>query len=212
MNEIILKDDIIVEDMIYEIRGVQVMLDSDLAKLYNCKNGTKEINQAVKRNIDRFPNDFYFQLTKEEYYIILRSQFVTLEQGKYAKYLPYVFTEQGVAMLASILKSDVASKVSVQIMRAFIAMKKYISNSFLEQKYINNMVLKHDTEIKLLQESFDKMSEKVKNNHLFYDGQIYEAYSLMLDIFNSSKKYIIIIDNYIYKNLLDILSKKNKEI
>ncbi len=91
MNDIIEKENIIVENMIYEVRGIQVMLDRDLAKLYKCKNGTKEINQAVKRNIDRFPSDFYFQLTREEYHTILRSQIVTLElkQGRYAKYLPY---------------------------------------------------------------------------------------------------------------------------
>ena len=214
MNDLIIKEDIKIEDLIYEVRGKQVMLDSDLAKLYNCKNGTKEINQSVKRNMVRFPEDFYFQLTKEEYYAILRSQFVTLDlkQGKYTKYLPYVFTEQGVAMLASILKTNVASKISVQIMRAFVAMKKYINNNIIEQKYINNMVLKHDNDIRLLQESFNKMSEKVKNDHLFYDGQIYDAYSLMLDIFNLSKKSITIIDNYIDKNLLDILSKINKKI
>ena len=127
MNDIIVKDDIKIEDLIYEIRGKQVMLDSDLAKLYNCKNGTKEINQAVKRNMDRFPNDFYFQITKEEYNNILRSQNVTLEleQGKYSKYLPYVFTEQGVAMLSSVIKNSTASIVSINIMRAFILMRKY---------------------------------------------------------------------------------------
>ena len=100
MNEIITSE-IKIENMIYEIRGKQVMLDSDLAKLYQCKNGTKDINKAVKRNIERFPEDFYFQLSSEEYNNILRFQNGTLElkQGQYSKYLPYVFTEQGVAML-----------------------------------------------------------------------------------------------------------------
>ena len=110
--EKIIEKNIKIENLIYEIRGKQVMLDSDLAKLYNCKNGTKTINLAVKRHIDRFPERFMFQLTREEYYSILRFQNETLEleKGQYSKYLPYVFTEQGVAMLATILKTNVASK------------------------------------------------------------------------------------------------------
>ena len=115
MNEIMTKDEIKIENMIYEIRGKQVMLDSDLAKLYQCKNGTKDINKATKRNTERFPSDFYFQLTKEEYFHVLRFQNGTLElkQGKYSKYLPYVFTEQGVAMLATVIRTEAASKMSV---------------------------------------------------------------------------------------------------
>ena len=130
--------------MIYEIRGKQVMLDSDLAELYKCKNGTKTINLAVKRHINRFPERFMFQLTKDEYYEILRFQFETLEleQGKYSKYLPYVFTEQGVAMLATVLRTPVAEEVSIRIMDAFVAMRKYISTNLIEQKYINDLVLK----------------------------------------------------------------------
>lgn len=114
-----------------------------LVKLYHCTNGTKDINKAVKRNIERFPEDFCFQLTKEEYYEILRCQNVTLElkQGKYSKYLPYVFTETGVSMLASVLHSEVAVSVSIKICRAFIAMRKYTSTNLIEQKYINNLVI-----------------------------------------------------------------------
>lgn len=131
MSEIIEKDKIIIENMIYEIRGNQVMLDSDLAKLYQCSNGTKTINQAIKRHSNRFPNDFYFQLTKKEYDEILRSQLGTLElqQGKYSKYLPYAFTEQGVAMLATILKTT--TETSIAIMDAFVAMRKYISSNLI---------------------------------------------------------------------------------
>ena len=138
--------------MIYEIRGKQVMLDSDLAKLYKCKNGTKTINLAVKRHINRFPKRFMFQLTKDEYYEILRFQFETLEleQGKYSKYLPYVFTEQGVAMLATVLRTPVAEEVSIRIMDAFVAMIRYISTNLLEQKYINDLVLKDSKRIDLL--------------------------------------------------------------
>ena len=211
MNTIVKKNTKI-ENLIYEIRGKQVMLDSDLAKLYGCANGTKTINLAVKRHIKRFPERFMFQLTREEYYEILRFQSETLElkQGKYSKYSPYVFTEQGVAMLASVLKTDIAEEVSIRIMDAFVAMKKYISNNLIEQKYINKLVLEDHERIELLEETFNNMN--VKNNHLFYKGQVYDAYSLLLDILNKSKSEIIIIDNYIDKNLLDILSKTNKKI
>ena len=210
MNEIIVKDNIKIEDLIYEIRGKQVMLDSDLAMLYGCKNGTKSLNLAVKRHINRFPERFMFQLTKEEYSSIYsRFQFETLnknnqKQGLNIKYLPYVFTEQGVAMLSAILKTDVAEEISVKIMDAFVAMKKIINNSLIEQKYINSLVLEHDNEIRLLQESFNKLSAKEKINHIFYDGQIYDAYSLLIDILNKAKKEIIIIDNYAGKELFDI--------
>ncbi|MGN1342555.1 MAG: ORF6N domain-containing protein [Bacilli bacterium] len=211
MNELIVKD-VKIENMIYEVRGKQVMLDSDLAKLYECKNGTKMINQSVKRNKERFPEDFYFQITREEYNEILRSQNVTLEleRGKYSKYLPYVFTEQGVSMLSSVLKTEKASGVSISIMRAFVAMRKYISTELLEQRYINNQVMKNTEDIKLLKETFTNF--KTFSNEIFFEGQIYDAYSLLLDIFNISNKSIVIIDNYISKSLLDILSKTNKKI
>ena len=210
MNEIIVKDNIKIENLIYEIRGKQVMLDSDLAMLYGCKNGTKSLNLAVKRHINRFPERFMFQLTKEEYSSIYsRFQIETLnknnqKQGLNIKYLPYVFTEQGVAMLSAILKTDVAEEISIKIMDAFVAMKNIINTSLIEQKYINSLVLEHDTNIKLLQQSFDEFSSKEKINHIFYNGQIYDAYSLLIDILNKAKKEIIIIDNYAGKELFDI--------
>lgn len=210
MNEIIVKDNIKIENLIYEIRGKQVMLDSDLAMLYGCKNGTKSLNLAVKRHINRFPEIFMFQLTKEEYSSIYsRFQIETLnknnqKQGLNIKYLPYVFTEQGVAMLSAILKTDVAEEISIKIMDAFVAMKNIINTSLIEQKYINSLVLEHDNEIRLLQESFNKLSTKEKINHIFYNGQIYDAYSLLIDILIKAKKEIIIIDNYAGKELFDI--------
>lgn len=141
MNEIEVKENIKIEDMIYEIRGKQVMLDSDLAKLYRCTNGTKDINKAVNRNKEKFPNDFCFQLNKDEYEELLRFQNGTLKtnRGEHRKYLPHVFTEEGVAMLSSVLKTEIASKTSVTIMRAFVSMRKYMSSTLLEQKHINNM-------------------------------------------------------------------------
>ena len=136
MNELVIKD-INVEDMIYEIRGKHVMLDSDLAKLYQCKNGTKTINLAVKRHINRFPKRFMFQMTLEECRIISRFQFETLKgKGHNIKYLPYAFTEEGVAMLSAVLKTKVAEEISIKIMDAFVSMKKYISTNLIEQKYI----------------------------------------------------------------------------
>lgn len=209
MNNITLTNQINIEDLIYEIRGKQVMLDSDLAKLYNCTNGTKEINQAVKRNIEKFPEDFYFMLTEQEY-TNLKSQFVTSSLNSYGgrRNTPHVFTELGVAMLSSVLKTEIANKVSVNIIRAFVNMRKYIKTNLIEQTYINNLVLEHDTKINKI---LDKLDNTV-NNHIFFKGQIYDAYSLLLDIINKSKQEIIIIDNYADKKLLDILTKTNKQI
>ncbi|MGM9876395.1 MAG: ORF6N domain-containing protein [Bacilli bacterium] len=209
MNEIIVKDDIKIENLIYEVRGKQVMLDSDLSRLYGCKNGTKSLNLAVKRHINRFPERFMFQLTQEQYYNILRFQNETLEleQGKYSKYLPYVFTEQGVAMLATILKTDVAEEVSIRIMDAFVAMRKYLGvNNYNER--ISNLEIKYislDNNVRLIQKSLDKLGSKEENNHIFFDNQIYDAYSLLMDILGKAKKEIIIIDNYAGKKLFDII-------
>ena len=123
---------------------------------------------------------------------------------------PYAFTEEGVAMLSGILHSEIAITINIHIIEAFVSMRKYISNNLIEQKYINNMVLEDHDKIKVLEQSFSKMDEK--NNHLFFDGQIYDAYSLLIDIFNKSKEEIIIIDNYIDKHILDILSKTEKKV
>ena len=205
MNNIVVSDNIKIENMIYEIRGKQVMLDSDLAKLYGCKNGTKSLNLAVKRNIERFPQDFYFQINKNEY-DNLKFQIETSSWNMYGgvRKLPYVFTEQGVAMLATVLKTENASIVSVNIMRAFVVMKNIINTSLIEQKYFNELTIKNTEDIKLLQESFDKLNIKESNNHIFYEGQIYDAYSLLIDILSKAKKEIIIIDNYAGKELFDI--------
>ena len=161
MSELILNNAEEIESLIYEVRGKQVMLDRDLARLYECANGTKTINLAVKRHINRFPERFMFQLTEEETKTCSRFQLETLnKRGHNIKYLPYAFTEQGVAMLATILRTSVAEEISIKIMDAFVAMRKYISSSLLEQKYINHMVLEHDSQIKLLQDSFEKFEEK----------------------------------------------------
>ena len=214
MNEVIETEEIKIENMIYEVRGVQVMLASDVANLYHVE--TKVLNQTIKRNLNRFPDKFCFQLNNHEVdQLSLRSQFVTLNKsnnfrGQHFKYLPYVLTEQGIMMISGLLKSDIAVKVNIQIIDAFIKLRKYVSTSLLEQRYINGLVLENSKRIDLIEETLSTFKEK--NNHIFFEGQIYNAYSIMLDILNTSKNNIIIIDNYIDKNILDILSKINKRI
>ena len=204
MNEVMVKDEINVENMIYEIRGKQVMLDSDLAKLYECKNGTKEINQAVKNNPLKFPERYCFRITEEEYNS-LKSKFLTSKGGSRKGH--NVFTEQGVAMLATILKSNVATEVSIRIMDAFVAMRHYIGGSLIEQKYINDMVISHDSKIKKIEDVLDKFDEKEKINEVYFNGQTYDAYSRIIDIMKKAKKEIIIIDSYVDKTILDMIRK-----
>lgn len=214
MNSIIEKEEAAIKNLIYEIRGTQVILDSDLARLYECKNGTKSINLAVNRNIERFPIDFYFQLTKEEYNNLKFQIETSNSNNNYGRVrkLPYVFTEQGVAMLATVLRTKVAAQMSISIMRAFIAMRKYISSNLIEQKYINNQVLRNTEDIKLLQESFQKFEEKKKVNEIYFDGQIYDAYSKIQEIFKTTTKKLIIIDAYADSTILDIVKRLNIEI
>ena len=213
MNDVIVKEKETekVENLIYEIRGVQVMLDSDLARLYECANGTKTINLAVKRNIERFPEDFYFQLTKNEYdNLKFQSETSRLNSHGGVRKLPYVFTEQGVAMLASVLRTNVASSISIDIMRAFVVMKKYVSKTLLEQTYINNLVLKDSKRIDLLEETLSKFKEK--SNHLFFNGQIFDAYSKIKEIFSRAKVNLIIVDAYADITILDMIKKLNVNV
>ena len=205
-----LKEDLSIENMIYEIRGRQVMFNSDVAKLYNVE--TKRINEVIKRNINRFPEEFCFQITDSELRdLILRSHFVTSSWNNYGgtRYLPYVLTEQGIMMLSGLLKNDIAAKVNVQIIDAFVKMRKYISgNLYLNEKIIVN----HENRILKLEESFDKLNEKEKINAIFYEGQIYDAYSLLIDIFKEANEEIIIIDNYADKSILDMITNLNVKV
>ena len=203
MNEIIETEKI--ENMIYEIRGKQVMLDSDLARLYGCKNGTKEVNQAVKNNIEKFPERYCFQLNDFEKKI-LRSKFLTAKSNSKSRTNPRVFTEQGIYMLATVLKSKNATNMTLFIMDAFVYMKKYILNDSLNSKMLTN----HEERILKLEESFDKLS--AKQNSIIYEGCIYDSYSLLLDILNEASEEIIIVDNYANKELFDILKNINKKI
>lgn len=206
MNNVIVKNDVKIENMIYEIRGKQVMLDSDLAKLYECKNGAKVINQAVKRNITKFPERYCFQLTETEYRN-LKFQNGTSSLNTYGgvRKMPFVFTEQGVAMLATVLKTPVADAVSMKIIDAFVYMRRYLSGVTG-----SNMLVNHEERILKLEEQFNKFSSK--RNTIIYEGKIYDAYSVMLDIFNEANDEIIIVDNYVNKELLDILREVDKKI
>ena len=212
-SDLIELDEKEIKNKIYEINGIPVMLDSDLAELYGCKNGTKDINKAVKRNINKFPSDFYFQLTKKEYNEILRFQNGTLEleQGKYSKYLPYVFTEQGIAMLASVLKTEYATEVSVKIIRTFVKMRHFIVDNydlFKSLNIINNKLLDHDNKLNIYGEKIDRIFNKFEPKEvLLLKGQTYDAYSKILDIFKLAKDELILIDNYADNKVLNMISK-----
>ncbi len=205
-----------IKNLIYTIRGKQVMLDSDVAMLYHYS--TKRINETVRRNIERFPGNFCFQLTKSETEN-LRSQIATssLKKENYGgrRTLPYVFTEQGIAMLSGLLKNEIAIKVSINIMNAFVEMRKFILNNAQVFKRLTNVeykLLEHD---KKFDEVFDELQKNKKeefNQKIFFEGQIYDAYSLIIDIIKQAKHKILIIDNYIDDSILKILSKKNKNV
>lgn len=194
------------------VRDTQVMIDSDLAELYQVE--TKVLNQAVKRNLDRFPADFMFQVTQEEH-DSLRSQFVTLDKtsrGKHRKYLPYVFTEQGVAMLSGVLKSDVAIKVSIQIIQAFVQMRKLISdNALLSQRMDrleNQLFITENKLEQVFQAIEDKDIEPQKG--IFFDGQVFDAYVFVSKLIRRAKNSIMLIDNYVDESVLTLLSKRSK--
>lgn len=204
--------------LIYVVRNQQVMLDSDLAKLYQVE--TKVFNQAVKRNITRFPENFRFQLSKVEYES-LRSQFVTSKEDEIKKggrrYLPYVFTEQGIAMLSAVLRSDVAIQVSINIMNTFVEMRRFISNNTLLFERISSMELKQlqyqkQTDAKL-EQIFEYISEHEEpKQKVFFDGQIYDAFSLLISLMQKAKKEIVLIDGYVDIVTLNLLAKKNEGV
>ena len=198
-----------IQSMIYTFRGRQVMLDSDLARLYQVE--TKYLNRQRNRNAERFPEDFCFQLSKEEYEI-LRCQNVTSKKENGSggrRYLPYVFTEQGIAMLSSVLKSEVAAKTSINIMRAFVEMRKFlISNNEMFAR-LDRVELKQLETDKKLEEVFDYIATtKEVKQKIFFNGQIYDAFSLMVELVEKAGTELILIDNYVDINTLNILSKK----
>ena len=203
-----------IESLIKVIRGQQVMLDRDLATLYGVE--VKRLNEQVKRNIKRFPKDFMFQLTKEE---CLRSQFATLNEGRgqHLKYMPYVFTENGVAMLSSVLRSDTAIEVNIRIMRAFTSMRHFLQNNAEVFQRLSTLEY-HQLEMQQHFQESDKRIEEVfrrldegnakPKQGVFYNGQIYDAYNFVSDLIKSAKKRIILIDNYVDETVLTLLDKR----
>lgn len=211
MNEIMEKEMISIDDMIYEARGVQVMLDSDLAELYQVE--TKRINEAVKNNPDKFPERFSFVLDNFEKKN-LWSNFSTANISNMSRVNPRVFTEQGVYMLATILKSKVATKVSIAIMDAFVKMRHYINYNYrvLPHRFLL-LEDKVDDNTKRINELFDKFDPKdIVKDYIFFEGEFYDAYSVLLDILNEACNEIIIIDNYAGKELLDTLRNIDRKI
>jgi len=210
-SEIAEFDENIIRDRIYSIRGFQVMLDRDLAELYGVQ--TKILNKAVKRNSARFPINYCFKLTSDELES-LRFHFGTIEnkRGKHSKYLPYAFTEQGVAMLAGILTSETAVRVSIYIMDAFVAMRKFIQTNGQLFHRIDNLELKLLETDKKVEKIIDAMGSgdlKPKQG-IFYDNQVFDAYKFVSDLFRRAKKSILIIDNYIDDSVLVHLTKVSK--
>jgi phage regulator Rha-like protein len=221
MNEITTIDKQNLQDKIYTIRGLQVMLDNDLADLYNVE--TKNLNRAVNRNIERFPQSFRFQLKQEEYENLrfqsdnlsskdsLRFQSGTLEngRGKHRKYLPYVFTEQGVSMLSAVLRSDIAIKISIEIIEAFVNMRKIISQNIIAYERFERI----EQRLTLHDKNFDKLFEALENKTqkpsegIFFDGQIYDAYAFVNDLLKSAKSEVLLIDNYIDDTVFTLFSK-----
>lgn len=213
-----------IQNKIYTIRGLQIMLDKDLAELYQVES--KRLNEQVKRNIERFPSNFMFQLTQNEYDNLrsqfatsslddsLRSQFATLEnnRGKHTKYLPYVFTEQGVAMLSAILRSKIAIDVSIQIIDTFVQMKKFISNNALLFQRLDSLEQKQyetNNKVNTILNALEDKSMKPKQG-IFYDGEFFDAYIFVSDLIKSATKNIVLIDNYIDESVFTLLSKRDK--
>ena len=209
-----------IEKMIYVIRDKQVMLDSDLAILYQVETGA--LNRAVKRNISRFPEDFRFQLTKEEYQNLrCQTGISSSAQGENnyggRRTLPYVFTEQRISMLASVLHSEVAIKVSIGIMRAFVEMRRFIANNALLFERISNVELKQLEYQKQTDEKLDQIFEYISdheesNQKVFFDGQIYDAFSLIVSLIQKAEKEIVLIDGYVDIGTLNLLTKKNENV
>ena len=218
-NEISILEENSIRSKIHVIRGQQVMLDRDLAELYGVE--TKVLNQAVKRNIERFPENFMFQLEEEEY-INWRSQFVTSNSDKMGlRRPPYAFTEEGVAMLSAVLKSETAIKASVQIISVFVKMRHFLTANaqlfqrldFIEKHQIDSDVHQKETDKKVdkLFSLMDKYNVK-ETQGIFFQGQIFDAYAKFESFLSAAKKEIILIDNYVDLSILQRLTKKKKGV
>lgn len=201
-----------ISNLIYTIRGKQVMLDSDLASLYQVE--TKNLNKAVKRNLDRFPDKFCFQLTDEEFENLrFQSGTSSLNYGG-RRYLPYVFSEQGIAMLSAVLRSDVAVRVSIEIMDAFVEMRRMlISNASLFHR-LDKIEIKQLEADQKIEEIFKALeSDKLHSEKgIFYNGQVFDAYTFISDIIRNAESSIILLDNYVDDTVLTLLGKRNTNV
>lgn len=205
-----------IEPLIKVIRGQQVMLDRDLATLYGVE--TRVLNQTVKRNIERFPDDFRFELSREE---CLRSQIVISNGRGGNRYSTYAFTEQGVAMLSSVLRSKTAIEVNIQIMRAFVSMRHFMVNNASVFSRLETIEY-HQLEMQQHQQETDKRIDEVfrrldegnakPKQGVFYNGQIYDAYTFVSDLIKSAKKRIVLIDNYVDETVLTLLDKRDNNV
>ena len=213
------------------IRDVQVLIDRDIAEMYGVE--IKALNQAVKRNAERFPEQFMFQLSLDEYQNVkksLWSQFVTIEnfddqRGRHTKYLPYAFTEQGVAMLSAVLRSERAIKVSIEIMNAFVQMRHYLHRNIAltsrldaVENRVDAKFLEHDAKFMKIDENFSKIfhaldsSPQKAKEGVFFRGQIFDAYAFFQDIIKTAKKEIVLIDGYVDLSVLERLAVKQKNV
>ena len=200
-----------IQNMIYTIRGKQVMVDSDLAELYQVTTG--RLNEQVKRNLNRFPSRFMFQLTDDKYKSLISQNAIPKKGRGGRRTSPYVFTEQGIAMLSTVLKSDIAVDVSIKIMDAFVEMRNFLLSNREMFARLDRVELKQLETDKKLEEVFNYIATntEVKQN-IFFDGQIYDAFSFIVGLIQKAKKEIILIDNYVDINTLNILCKKNQGV
>ena len=212
-KNIVIVDNIEIQNLIYTIRGKQVMVDSDLATLYQVT--TKRLNEQVRRNKNRFPFEFMFRLTAEEYEY-LRSQNATSSEDNAhggRRYMPYVFTEQGIAMLSAVLKSDIAVEVSIKIMNSFVEMRKFLFSNQQLFSRLDRVELKQLETDKKLEEVFNYIASNTEvKQKIFFDGQIYDAFSFIVDLIGKAQSKLILIDNYVDVNTLNMLCKKNSGV
>ncbi len=210
MNEVLEIKSESIKDMIYTIRGKQVMLDRDLAVLHQVEN--RALKQAIKRNIEKFPDDFMFILTNDEIDLMV-SQNVIPSKQHLGGSKPYMFTESGIAMLSSVLRSEIATKVSIAIMRAFVEMRKFLLNNQDLFSRLDKVEFRQITYQKSTDEKFEKVFDYIAENKevsqkIFFNGQIYDAFSLLVDLVRKAENTIVLIDNYVAIDTLNILAKK----